>query len=122
MSDWKFDVHQQTTDHTFDDERGQGSVRGMRGRYNKRGGSDECRLYPPAPLSSFVVDSGASDHMVVDWDLLTNVRDTHPVLILVGNGELLTSRQRGRLTIGLSVQQTPDTYRWSFHHGQAVLS
>ncbi|GFZ47518.1 hypothetical protein JCM24511_05262, partial [Saitozyma sp. JCM 24511] len=48
----------------------------------------------------FIIDSGASHHMVTTSALLTDVKQTTPVSVKIGDGTKLLSRSSGSLTLG----------------------
>lgn len=52
------------------------------------------------PKDCFIIDSGASHHMVNDSRLLSNLTDTHNRSITVGNGQKLNCNQFGTLKLG----------------------
>jgi hypothetical protein len=86
----------------------------------------------------FIIDSGASHHMVTSSSLLMDVKQTAPVSVKIGDGTKLISRSSGSLTLGpvkftnvlvvpglqanlLSVSQTPSPFIWRFSRYSASL-
>jgi len=45
----------------------------------------------------WLLDSGASHHMIGDLGKLTNVYDTHPVMLGMPNGQSSMASKRGRV-------------------------
>ena len=51
----------------------------------------------------FLIDSGASDHVVSSVDLLDGIKLISPKMIVVGNGESLTATHEGTLVLNINI-------------------
>jgi transposase InsO family protein len=86
----------------------------------------------------FIIDSGASHHMVTSSALLLDVKQTTPTSVKIGDGTSLLSHSSGSLILGpvkltnvlvvpglkanlLSVSQTPSPFDWRFSRYSATL-
>jgi hypothetical protein len=87
---------------------------------------------------TFIIDSGASHHMATSSALLSDVRQTTPVSVKIGDGTKLLSRSSGSFILGpikftnvlvvpglqanlLSVSQTLSPFIWRFSRYSATL-
>ncbi|GFZ49601.1 hypothetical protein JCM24511_07002 [Saitozyma sp. JCM 24511] len=92
----------------------------------------------PTIKNAFIIDSGASHHMVMSSALLSDVKQTTPVSVKIGDGTKLLSRSSGSFILGpikctnvlvvsglkanlLSVSQTPPPFNWRFSRYSATL-
>ena len=86
----------------------------------------------------FIVDAGASHHMVADKKLLTSLQSIPTKQVVIGDGSRLECKQQGNLQLGklllhgvlvvpgldrnlISVGNTPHTTKWEFDKHGATL-
>jgi hypothetical protein len=91
-----------------------------------------------ATNTSFIVDSGATHHMVINPSLLTNIKPIATQHIVVGNGEKVPTSSMGTLKLGnvvfenvlvatgldrnlISVGATGQSCKWEFDEQSATL-
>lgn len=54
-------------------------------------------------IESWIIDSGATNHMSGTFDYLTDVDDMAPVLIKLPDGRFNTSTKQGKVRLGSSL-------------------
>ncbi|GFZ42893.1 hypothetical protein JCM24511_00611 [Saitozyma sp. JCM 24511] len=62
----------------------------------------------------FIIDSGASQHMVTSSALLSDVKQITPVSVKIGDGTKLLSRSSGSLILGIPTSLLSPVYRQTF--------